>query len=547
MNFFIKKFVPAVLLIILISGILLMCSVPPVSRDALTQHLAVPKLYLHHGGIYELPGIIFSYYPELIDLIYCIPLAFGNDIIPKYIHFLFALLTAVLIYKYIKKRLGTFLALVSVLFFLSIPVIIKLSITVYVDLALIFFSTASLLSLLKWRKENFHSFWLILSAVFCGLALSTKYNGILTFFLLTCFTPFIYLNTESKARFCQIKAVLYGFVFLFVSLMVFSPWIIRDYLWTNNPVYPLYDNYFNGQAEILKSSSSSKAPINHFLVRKYVFGETWWETALIPVRIFFQGEDDNPRLFDGRLNPFLLLLPLFAFVNLKRDNNSDFDINLKIMAWFSFLFIMIAFFKEDMRIRYISPAIPPMIILSAYGLNNILNIQFSELSSKFRRSVPNCLVFLIIIFMLSLNFIYFYHLFRATDPLPYLSGETTRDQYIQHYRPEYATLEFSNKNLDKKTKLLALFLGNRRYYSDHTIVFGIDIFKKAINTSNSSDELLLKLKHHNFTDLIINYALLNEWIRNNFTRDKRILIQDFFIHKVKSLFKKGGYGLYNLK
>ena len=27
--------------------------VPPISRDALVHHLAVPKLYLEHGGIFE--------------------------------------------------------------------------------------------------------------------------------------------------------------------------------------------------------------------------------------------------------------------------------------------------------------------------------------------------------------------------------------------------------------------------------------------------------------------------------------------------------------
>ena len=28
---------------------------PPISRDALIHHLAVPKLWLKHGGFYEIP------------------------------------------------------------------------------------------------------------------------------------------------------------------------------------------------------------------------------------------------------------------------------------------------------------------------------------------------------------------------------------------------------------------------------------------------------------------------------------------------------------
>ena len=133
------------LVFMLICSIIVLASVPPVSKDALTQHLAVPKLYLKHGDIYEIPFMPSSYNPMNLDLLYLIPLYFGNNIIPKFIHFIFALLTAWLIFDYLKRRTDIIYALTGVLFFLSIPIIVKLSITVYVDLGLIFFSTASLL------------------------------------------------------------------------------------------------------------------------------------------------------------------------------------------------------------------------------------------------------------------------------------------------------------------------------------------------------------------------------------------------------------------
>ena len=106
---------------------------------------------------------------------------FGNDIVPKFIHFTFALLTAWLIFSYLKIRINTVYALAGALFFLSLPVIVKLSITVYVDLGLIFFSTWSLICLLKWLDNDFKIHFLILAAISCGLALGTKYNGLITF------------------------------------------------------------------------------------------------------------------------------------------------------------------------------------------------------------------------------------------------------------------------------------------------------------------------------------------------------------------------------
>ena len=109
-----------VLLSFLILAFIILSSVPPVNRDALTHHLAVPKLYLTHGGIYKIPSIIFSFYPMNLDLLYMIPLYFGNDIIPKFIHCFFGLLTAALLFGYLKKRLNSLYALLGVLFFLSI-------------------------------------------------------------------------------------------------------------------------------------------------------------------------------------------------------------------------------------------------------------------------------------------------------------------------------------------------------------------------------------------------------------------------------------------
>jgi len=137
----------------LVCAIIILSSVPPVSKDELVHHLALPKLYLKHGGMYEIPFMPFSYYPMNLQLLYMIPLYFGNDIVPKLIHFSFAVLTAWLIFAYLRSRTTTLYGLFGALLFLSIPVIVKLSTTAYVDLGVIFFTTASLLLLFKWADK----------------------------------------------------------------------------------------------------------------------------------------------------------------------------------------------------------------------------------------------------------------------------------------------------------------------------------------------------------------------------------------------------------
>ena len=69
------------------------------------------------------------------------------------------------------------------------------------------------------------------------------------------------------------------------------------------------------------SEQEQSAPRNAFWIRKNEYNESFLQTVTIPIRAFFQGMDDNPKYFDGKLNPLLLILPFFAFI---RSHNASF-------------------------------------------------------------------------------------------------------------------------------------------------------------------------------------------------------------------------------
>jgi len=551
------------LLVVLIVSIIILSSVPPVSRDALAHHLAINKLYLQHGSIYEIPVLKWSYYPINLDLLYLIPLYFGNDIIPKFIHFSFALMTAWLIFSYLKKRIDTLYALLGVLLFLSLPVIIKLSITVYVDLGLIFFSMASLIYLIKWIETDFKIKYLVISAIWCGLALGTKYNGLIVLFLLTLFVPFIYLRSVRGETSRQIEAIGYCAIFMVVSLMVFSPWMIKNYIWTSNPIYPLYNSLFNPKKVVQipikatdtdspNSASNASGVVKkpkgrwgHFAARKIVYGEKWWETALIPVRVFFQGKDDNPKYFDGRLNPILFLFPFFAFIRIKKNNHA-LSTEKKIMVMFSVLFLLFVFFQTDMRIRYIAPIIPPLVILSVFSLHEIV-VFINEKHSETARNTLKGFVFAFMAFLLSLNAIYLIEQFKIIEPISYIGGRVGRDEYIEKYRPEYAAINYANHNIPANAKILCLFLGSRSYYIDREVVFSYGLASKAVIQKDSSKKILDDLKKRKMTHLLIRYDLFSKWLQDNYNEKEKEVIRKFFKKYTSMIFAKNGHGLYRLK
>ena len=537
----------------LIACILILSWVPPVSKDALVHHLNVPKLYLRHGGIHEIPSMDFSYFPMNLNLLYLVPLYFGNDIFPKFIHFSFALLTAWLMFNYLRRRLSTTYALVGVLFFLSIPIIVKLSITVYVDLGLIFFSTASLLLLFKWIESHFRLRFLMLSAILCGLAMGTKYNGLVTFFILTLFVPFVYSRYKQGGRSGFFRSAGYGVLFLFIALIVFSPWMIRNYYWKNNPIYPLYSKWFNppeGLSRIVIPRDAVKKPsIGFFTYRNIIYNETWWQIALLPVRVFFQGKDGSSQYFDGKLNPFLLFLPIFAFCRI-REGPRDLRNEKKIMLVFVVLFFAFTFFSSVLRIRYISAIIPPLVILSVFGVKNIIGIA-QEFRTHAARLTGLVLVFVILAFFLTLNACYVVSQFRYVDPFNYINGALSRDEYISKYRFEYPAMQYINKSLPSDSRILFIFLGKRGYYCEREYIpdtaSTANALHQLVKASNNPREVRLGLKKMGITHLIIQTRFFNRWLNDLFTTEERELLQWFFKDHVKLLYSKNEVEVFALQ
>jgi 4-amino-4-deoxy-L-arabinose transferase-like glycosyltransferase len=539
------------LLALLVISIVLLCLVPPVSKDELVHHLAVPKLYLKHGGMYEIPFMPFSYYPMNVELLYLLPLYFGNDIAPKFIHFGFALLTAWLIFRYLKKRIDRTYAFIGILFFLSIPLIIKLSITAYIDLGIIFFSTAALLFLMEWAVSGFKVKLLATAAVFCGLGLGTKYNGLIVLFLLTLFVPLLYVRAGAGRKPGLLKPVQQSFIFLLISLIVFSPWMVRNYQWTKNPIYPLYNDWFKARVAAVRDSSPGVSGTKEehgsrsiFGYRELIYGERGWQIGLLPLRIFFEGTDGDPQHFDGRLNPLLLLLTLLAFYRSKQDPLSVRR-EKKFFLGFSVLFFAFAFFSIDLRMRYIAPMIPPLAILSVFGLKNLVaRIQSS--GTKAARWGMAILV-LSLVFILSLNFDYLRSQFAYLEPFGYLSGKMNRHEYVARFIPEYQAVRYVNQHLPEEARVYLVFLGNRGYYLDRDYVYGEEILYRLLKGSGGPDRILGGLREAKVTHLLIQDRLFSKWVDFNFNQKEKSALQAFFKDCTKGEFHANGCSIFGLK
>jgi len=534
------------ILLVLILAIMIMAAVPPVSRDALTHHLAVPKLWIAKGGIHETPNISFSYYPMNLDLLYSVPLIFGNDILPKFVHMAFGLFTAVFLYRYLRNRLNQRYGLIGALFFLSLPIIIQLSITVYVDLGLIFFSTAALTYLLEWRQHDLQNRYLLLAAIFCGLALGTKYNGLLVFLLLTLLVLFVanrkavtLIALNGKAGYWQ-RIVIPTMIFAAVALLLFAPWVVRNILWTGNPLYPLYDTLFNPQNPYVETR------LNPFAMRRLVYGETLWETLLVPIRIFFQGQDDFPALFDGRLNPFLLPLAIVGLLPSKRQS-PGLQFEKAVWGIFALLFILIVFFTRDMRIRYIAPAIPPLVILSVFGIRNVYSWVHYGSNNAMRQGLQIAAT-IGVLFMFTLNAEYLYQKWESVRPLEYIGGQVDRAAYITRHRPEYPLVRYANQHLMEGDRILCVFLGNRRYYFEiDTLFYEWPQFKDLVVRASDAQALTDAMIQKGLTHVMVGMEGLRYWSQQNLTTKDQAKVRRWLQNDLETIAEKNGYALFKLR
>ncbi len=541
--------------------VMLLASVPPVSRDALTHHLAVPKLWVGQGSIYEIPEILFSYYPQLIDLLYTIPLFFGHDIATKYIHFSFALLTAFIMFLFVRRRISDLWGALSGLMFLTVPIIFKLSITAYVDLGLIFFTTATLFSIAIWFEETDKIKWLLIASICSGLALSCKYNAIVSFLILSLLVPFFFLRSQKNSQHSQqLNAIKFSLLFVTVSLLVFSPWLIRNYNLTGNPIYPLHHKLLVPKGSFFKNPNSlsnyeavirqtieqdllkKEKSLGPLLTRKLVYDESLPYTLLIPLRIFYEGEDDNPQFFDGRLNILLLLLPVWLLWLVRRKRNFQPKEIVLFMAY-STLLVLLTFFTTDMRSRYISTIIPPLVVLSTYSMyltNQYLKqVLFSKASA---RLLTLSLVFLYLI----PNFIYSIKLYIKTDPLPYITGKINRSNYIKKHSPEYTSITIANESVLPGKKVLGLYLGNRHYYFTVDVVLLNTLFVKIVENSDSNINIANSLHNLGFSHILVNRILFNNWLHET-NKKSQILVTNFFSQNTQHIFTDNAYGLYEIR
>jgi len=504
---------------------------PPTSRDALIHHLAVPKIWLSAGGFVETPWADYSYYPMTIHLLYLPALYAGIDVLPKFIHMAFGVGIGLLLFVYLKHRLGILWGILGAAIFLTTPIVVWLSTSAYIDLGMAFFTTGSLIAFLYWRDSNYQRLgWLLISAVCMGLAIGSKYNALIAWLILSLLLVLMYVRDTQR----QGAGVGFGLIFILVAAVVASPWYLKNFMLTGNPFYPLFQRIFEvAQQQSLPAAVQGQAveeshKIGFFQMRRILYGESFIETLLIPLRMFFQGSDDGYQYFQGVLNPILILFLPFAF--LKRDLRHD----VLFLLAFSGVFMAFAYFLTEKQVRYLLPVFPCLSIVTVIGIHHLVSWLRASSRPAMRRTGAYA-VFLSVALLLSMNVAYLVRHVKKIDPMPIVSGQETRDTYLRRMLPHYHAVEYVNRKLPADAIVFTMFLGRRGYYLDRTYrnepQFGAATLHRLIRAAETPEAFSRAVSDLGASHLLIRIDVFHRYLNDNFTPDQ---IQQLFLRIQKT-------------
>jgi hypothetical protein len=472
-----------VLVVCLLFGFLLVLT-PAVGKDALIYHLAAPKLFLKHHGLYFVPGNIFSHYPLGGEMLYVVGLALRGEVLAKGIHFVMGLSILLGMWQFMRHHISEALFIpLALLIFYTIPSVFVTSHKAYNDLTVTFYAFLAVYAFVNWFARR-QSVWLILCGVFSGLAMSTKYTALFLPFL-GCLGILWACRHQKLSVQSTLRLLLAYFTCTFI---VGSPFYIKNWMMTGNPFYPFMYGIFGG-----KGLDPEQARLYDLFVRGLGTGRGFFDYLLLPWNVSVNARMNGPE-FDGILGPvFILMLP-FALGMRK------IAIKAKIVLTYCLLAFMF-WASSAQQIRYLIPIFPFLAMMTAYILSYY----------RSRRGVFAVLT-VFIAGSLAFNGYHMVKDFVRIGPVDVITGQEDRDTFLSRMLPSYAMFQYVNTHLPEDSNVFLIYmknlgyLCNRPYYSDS--MFESYTIEKILAHAATPADVHHALKEKGFTHILydINYV-----------------------------------------
>ncbi len=459
---------------------------PPVMREALTMHLALPKLYLQAQRIAYFGGYFYAAFPKGQEVLSVLMLDRAGDRAAQMLPVVQQLAATVGLYSLLAWRFDRFTAFVGGLGFAALPAAVVFAGGGYVEPAMNLALVAALTALAVIEPDDERTPALLIGLL-GGWLLALKYSGGI-FLLLLLFLLILRVRRINVRE--AISAVI--LCCLMTAPAVF--WLISNWLVLGNPVFPYAYQWFGGV-----EWNGEMAVLFGRTLDSFGAGHTWSDMLLLPLRLAFSGRFDSPN-FDGVLGPFVLLFLIAAAASpvwWRQRHKLQLLPGLGAVTVLALAFF--AFHTHQMRF-YLAPHLL-VIVVAAVTIHRLV-------VAEHLRSIARPAMIALLILGLAYNaYVLVNETLRLGAYRP-VFGLQTEEEFLAEHVPGYDAIRFINEQTHPEARVLCVKTGNFGYYFDRAFFaesfMDERVFLNYLDNSDSAEYLARSLLVDGFTHLLVN-------------------------------------------
>ncbi len=497
---------------------------PPFDYDGLAYHLQNPRIFLEAGKISPMPDNWLTYYPQLYEMLYLAGLVFQTDIAAKLLHFAAFILFLAAVYCLGKFLFSKEAGAIAAVILIGIPILPIWSTTTYVDIAWALYQFLAVGVTLIWIKER-QPKWLLLAGIFQGFTLGCKYLGFAGAGVLGVLILWFSWQAATKGEKFN-KPLIHGTVFGSAALLVASPWYIKNFLWTGDPLFPL----------LLPSSIVDTERIKLWVDYMQSFGihNNLLDYFVLPVNLFIHHEAFGTYLGAVDIpHPLFLLFPAYLWTR-KKLPSSHRQLTDVLIAIIGVLFIVWAFNSE--QTRFLLPVYPLLAVFIGDLVVSLKTVdQIKRITSVFSMAFLGSMAILTLLIVLAA--------FLTLSPHKQLTGVESRSQFLGRMVNSYNAHQFINQNLNENDRVFMVW-DARGYYCEKSCIADIDQMGWVVLYKNnpSIKEMSSTIKQQKITHILYSKSDADFFTIAHDTHDVHSKAKEFLLG---TFIKNCGIPIYN--
>jgi len=408
---------------------------PPLKFDTLVYHLSLPQQYIESGRLVYLEENIFWGMPQTGEILFTWAMLLHDDISAMLLGWIWGFLCLIGLLGYLREKFGNRAAFIGLAALLSGYSISSGLSWGYVDWLAMLYGFCFLVAIGEFYRHG-NVFWLVTSAAFAGYALGTKYtSGILA--ISGILITILWIRAYEKIG----RRLSRSLAWIFTAVLFASPWMIKNFIATGNPMYPFFIP--SGAMDAYRLGQYQGTPVESI----------WYALTLLPVRATILGAEASPG-YGASIGPLLLGFSLGAGLGW-RKMEAEHRLTITSALWVVLpglaAWIIASQFSDFLlQSRLYFVIFPALTVLAAAG--------FFNLEREFSNGIKLAWVAgLVAVFVLGLNVIETGKITLQQGSIQTFLGLQSREEYLDSNLGWYNQAMMGVKSLPTGNKVVMLW------------------------------------------------------------------------------------------